>query len=246
MKSIAIFSLKGGVGKSATAVNLAHAAATAGGRRTLLWDLDSQGAATFLLRLAPVPGAKARAAVLRGGDAPLSDLVLASEFPRLDVLPADRSLRRLEGDLAQAEKLKLLKKHLKALGSRYDRILIDCPPGLSELADRLFRAVDLIVMPVIPSPLSGRTADQLADELARRHGGRPPVLPVWSMVDRRKALHRDTVASDPARPAIPYSAVIESMAVHQSPVGAIQPGGAPARAFAALWAAVEQRLLGIA
>lgn len=244
MKSIAIFSLKGGVGKSATAVNLAHAAATAGGRRTLLWDLDSQGAATFLLRLAPVRGAKARAAVL-GGDTPLSELVLASEFPRLDVLPADRSLRRLEGDLAQAEKLKLLRKHLKALGERYDRILIDCPPGLSELADRLFRAVDLIVMPVIPSPLSGRTAAQLADELARHHDGRPPVLPVWSMVDRRKALHRETVATDPARPVIPYSAVIEAMAVHQSPVGAIQPAGAPARAFAALWAAVEQRLLAI-
>jgi hypothetical protein len=63
------------------------------------------------------------------------------------------------------------------------------------------------------------------------------------MVDRRKSLHRETVASDPARPAIPYSAVIESMAVHQSPVAAIQPGGAPARAFAALWATVERALL---
>lgn len=244
MKSVAIFSLKGGVGKSACAVNLAHVAATSGGRRTLLWDLDSQGAATFLLRLAPVRGARARAALM-GGDMPLADLVLASAFPRLDVLPADRSLRRLEGDLAQAEKLKLLRRHLKALGDRYDRILIDCPPGLSELADRLFRAVDLIVMPVIPTPLSDRAAAQLADELARHHDGRPPVLPVWSMVDRRKALHRETVASDPGRPAIPYSAVIEAMAVHQSPVGAIQPGGAPARAFAGLWAAVEQKLLAL-
>lgn len=243
MKSVAIFSLKGGVGKSAIAVNLAHAAATAGGRRTLLWDLDSQGAATFLLRLAPVRGARARDAVR--GELPLSDLVRASVFPRLDVLPADRSLRRLEGDLAQAEKLKLLRKHLKALGSHYDRILIDCPPGLSELADRLFRAVDLLVMPVIPSPLSERAATRLADELARSHAGGPRVLPVWSMVDRRKALHRQTVATDPARPAIPYSAVIESMAVHQSPVAAIQPGGAPARAFAGLWAAVEQTLRAI-
>jgi cellulose biosynthesis protein BcsQ len=241
MKSVAVFSIKGGVGKSATAVNLAHAAATSGGRRTLLWDLDGQGAATYLLKLGPRAGGKARAAV--AGDQPLAELVLESEFQNLHVLPADRSLRRLEGDLARSDRVKLLKRHLKALGEAYDRVLIDCPPGLSELADRLFRAVDLVLVPLIPSPLSERAEAQLRAELMKHHAGRPPLLPVWSMVDRRRKLHRETVDTHPERPCIPYSAIVEAMAVHQLPVGALQPTGAPARAFASLWAQVEQALI---
>lgn len=238
---MAVFSIKGGVGKSTIAVNLAHAAATSGGRRTLLWDLDSQGAATYLLKLAPRAGVKARSAVT--GDTRLADLVLESEFPNLHVLPADRSLRRVEGDLAQTDKLKLLKKHLKALASDYDRVIIDCPPGLSELSDRLFRAVDLIVLPIIPSPLSDRAADQLRAELQKSHAGRPPLLPLWSLADRRRKLHRDTIATHPDWPVIPYASAIESMAVHQSPVATQQPASPAARAFASLWSRVEMALL---
>lgn len=241
MKSIAVFSIKGGVGKSATAVNLAHAAATTGGRRTLLWDLDSQGAATFLLKLSPRSGVKARAAV--SGDVPIADLVMETEFPNLHVLPADRSLRRLEGDLAQNDRQKQLRRHLKALAADYDRILIDCPPGLSELSDRLFRAVDLIVMPTIPSPLSERAAEQLRAELLKSHGGKPPLLPVWSMADGRRKLHRESIAFHPDWPVIPYAAAIEAMSVHQAPVAVVQPRSPAARAFARLWASVEAALL---
>jgi cellulose biosynthesis protein BcsQ len=241
MKAIAVFSVKGGVGKSAVAVNLAYAAATAGGRRTLLWDLDSQGAATYLLRLTPKGTAKARAAL--AGEVDLAGMALGTDYPNLDLLPADRSLRRVEGDLAQSERLKLLKRHLKALGELYDRVVIDCPPGLSELADRLFRAVDLVVVPLLPSPLSERGYEQLKAELLKQHAGRPPLVPVWSMVDRRRKLHRETVDRAPGRIAIPYSAAIESMAVHQAPIGAIQPASDAARAFATLWAEVEPQLL---
>ncbi len=240
MKSIAVFSLKGGVGKSATAVNLAHAAATAGGRRTLLWDLDSQGAATFLLQLKPRGKAKAVGAMARGAD--FDDYIRESAFPNLDVLPSDRSLRRLEGDLAQSEKSNQLKKQLKALAGDYDRIVIDCPPGLSELSERLFRAVDLIVQPVIPSPLSGRAAAQLQSELLKSHNGKPPVLNVWSMADMRRKLHKESVAEHPDWPLIPYASAIESMSVHQAPVAALQPRSPAARAFSNLWTSVERAL----
>ena len=240
MKSLAVFSAKGGVGKSAISVNLAHQAATAGGRRTLLWDLDAQAAATFLLKQAP---AKAKARAAMAGDASLAELVVETEFPRLHILPADQSLRRLEGDLAQSDKAKLLKKHLKALGDAYDRIILDCPPGLSELSDRIFRAVDLLVLPIIPSPLAERAAEQAMEAAKLAHKGGPALLPLWSMADRRRKLHRETIATRPDWPLIPYSARIEAMAVHQQPVAAIEPRGDAARAFARLWSEVERRLL---
>ncbi len=241
MKALAVFSVKGGVGKSAIAVNMAHAAATTGGRRTLLWDLDAQGAATYLLELS-AKARKARAAV--SGEASFADLIQSSRYGNLDVLPADRSLRRLEGDLAQSDKQKVLKKHLKLLDASYDRIIIDCPPGLSELADRLFRAVDLIVVPLLPSPLSERALEQLQTELRKEHGNEPPVLPVWSMVDRRRKLHRETLASHPDRLVIPYAAAIEAMAVKRAPIGATAAASEASRAFAALWSAVEMQLIG--
>lgn len=246
MKSVAIFSIKGGVGKSALAVNLAHAAATQGGRRTLLWDLDSQGAATYLFQREQPPGPTQRSASARAalaGDAPLDTLILHTNFPNLHILPADRSLRWLEGDLARADKAKVVRRRLKAFAECYDRILIDCPPGLSELADRIFRAADLLVVPTIPSPLSGRAIEQLTRDLQQSHDGGPPVLAVWSMADLRRRLHRDTVATRPDWPLIPYAASVEQMAVHQAPIAAFQPNGAPARAFALLWARVEGALL---
>jgi cellulose biosynthesis protein BcsQ len=241
VKAIALFSVKGGVGKSTAAVNLAHAAATGGGRRTLLWDLDSQGATTWLLRAAPGQGTKARAALK--GDAPLGDLVVATSWPNLFVLPADRSLRRLEGDLAEADRPKAIRRHLKSLADRFDRILLDCPPGLSELADQLFRAVDILVAPYLPTPLSARAEAMLAAELERLGKEAPPVLAFWNMVDRRRALHRDIAAARPTRAIIPYSAAIEAVAVEQQPIGALKPRSPAARAYASLWSSIEMALM---
>jgi cellulose biosynthesis protein BcsQ len=239
MKSVALFAVKGGVGKSTLAVNLAHAAATQGGRRTLLWDLDAQSAATFLLQREAPPKNRARDAFAEDA---LDELIVHTDYPNLHILPADRSLRRLEGDLARDDRAKAIRRKLRDFTESYDRILIDCPPGLSELADRVFRAADLLVMPAVPSPLSGRATAQLQEELQRNHKGKPPVLPVWNMADLRRRLHRETVAQTDW-PVIPYSAAIEQMSVHRAPVAAFQPGGAVARGYAGLWAQVEAALL---
>lgn len=236
MKSVAVFAVKGGVGKTSAAVCLAHVAASSGGRRTLLWDLDPQGAAGHILGI-DRPGGRARAAF--AGDADLADLCVPSAIPNLSVLPADRSLRRLEGDLAGGGRGKVARRLLRGLEGRFDRVVIDCPPGLTGLADRLFRAVDLLVVPVQPAPLSARALDQLAEHL---HGSGPPLLPVWSAVDRRRAMHRAAMAAEPARPAIPYSAGVEAMADLRAPVTLSAPSGIAARAYAALWSDVERRL----
>ncbi|PZN95053.1 MAG: chromosome partitioning protein ParA [Alphaproteobacteria bacterium] len=241
MRSLAVFSVKGGVGKSALAVNLAHAAATLSARRTLLWDLDAQGAATYTLRLTARADASARKGIA-GGD--LLPLVQASDFARLDVLAADKSLRHLEKQLGEDDKAKRLKKLIKSFDKDYDRVILDCPPGLTELADQVFRAVDLLVVPMLPSPLSVRAYDQLLEHLAKHHrGSAPVVLPVFTMVDRRKALHRATVALAPDRPVIPYAAAIEAMAATQLPVLVGSAKSPAARALAGLWTEVERALV---
>jgi len=240
MRSLAVFSVKGGVGKTALAVNLAHAAATLSARRTLLWDLDTQGAATYTLRLAALGDRSARKGIAEGELAPL---VQASDFAALDVLAADKSLRHLEKQLVEYEKAKRLKKLIRSLEKDYDRVILDCPPGLTELADQIFRAVDLLVVPMLPSPLSERAYAQLLDHLAKHHrGNAPAILPVFTMVDRRKALHRETIAAHPERLCIPYAAAIEAMAATRLPVLAKSATAPASRALAALWTEVERVL----
>ncbi len=235
MRVLALFSAKGGVGKSTLAVSLAHAAATRSGRRTLLWDLDAQGAAGWLLGVEPKSGAKTRKNLV---SASLDELILPSTWPNLDVLPADRSLRRLEADLAAEDSDKRLKKALKPLESRYDRVILDCPPGLTELADQVFRAADLILVPVIPSPLSARALNQLQAHLAAEMKSPPPIMPVFSMADQRKALHKAAIAAHPDWPVIPYAAAVEAMAARRQPL----ISGSAGRAIAGLWADVERTL----
>jgi chromosome partitioning protein len=241
VKSIAVFSIKGGVGKTTTAVNLAYAAVRGGGRRTLLWDLDPQGAATFTLRLHP-RGGSARKAI--AGDGGFEALIQATDWPGLDVLPADKSLRQLERQLSADDAPKRIRKALKTFEADYDRVIIDCPPGLTELAEQMFRAVDCMVVPMLPSPLSLRAWEQMQAHLAKHHGDKAPaLLPVYTMVDRRKTLHRATLAEAPDQLAIPYASIVEQMAVHQAPVAAMSPSSAAARGYAALWAAVERSLI---
>jgi chromosome partitioning protein len=248
MKVAATYSIKGGVGKTTTAVNLAYEASQAGAR-VLVWDLDPQGAATYLLRVrAKVKGGSQRLVSARGE---LASHVRGSDLSAVHVVPADFSLRHLDVHLEGTKRpMERLASLLEPLAGHYDLALLDCPPSISLASESVFRAADALLVPVVPATLASRTLGQLVAFLGDQDDA-PAVLPVLSMVDRRKTLHRDLVESltaewpDVLPTPIPNAAVLERMGVARAPIGVTAPRSPAARAYRALWPEVAARLWGL-
>ena len=184
MKTAALFSIKGGVGKTAAAVNLAHLAAR-GGARTLLWDLDPQGAASFYLRVRPKLAGGSKRLLKRKNR--LGEAIKASDFAGLDLIPADFSLRSLVLELNDLDNpLARLRRLLRPLRDDYDLVFVDCAPGVSLVSDAVMRASDLVLVPTIPTTLSLRTYTQLRAH-AKAKSLDAEIIPFFSMADRRPA-----------------------------------------------------------
>jgi chromosome partitioning protein len=245
VKVVATYNIKGGVGKTSAAVNVA-ALAAADGLRTLLWDLDPQGAASFLFRVRPKVRGGGRQLVRGRSD--ITGVLRGTDVEGLDLLPSDFSYRHMDLVLDESGKpIRRLGKVLAPLGEHYDLALLDCPPSISLVSESVFDAADTLLGPLIPSTLTLRTFEQLGeflDEVDRR----PDVLAFFSMVDRRKRLHRQVVEALPAgrgdiaAAIVPAATEVELMGVDRAPVVVRAPRSRGARAYTALWAELRERL----
>jgi chromosome partitioning protein len=246
MKIIAVTNIKGGVGKTTTAVNLAYLSAAAG-KPTVLWDLDPQGAASYVLRCEATEQASAKK--LLAGKRELQELVVPSGYDKLDVLPAHFSYRNFDVHMSERKRpTERLLKMSRALRDVYKVLMLDCPPGISLLSENVLRAADAIVVPLIPSPLSMRMLAQLRDFIAGNDWRDLKLMPFFSMVDRRKLLHQDLIASsreefpEILRTEVPYWSEIERMSVRRAPLPAYAPGSAAGQIYAELWDEIRGRL----
>lgn len=247
MKVVALSSIKGGVGKTTSAVTLAHFASESG-LRVLVWDVDPQGAATFALGVGRrVAGGGRR---LFDSSRRLRDNVFESRWERLDVVPADFSLRRLDTAFTRIPKpRRTFGRLLDEVTDDYDVVVIDCPPGIGLSIESVLRATDLVMVPVVPATLPLRCFDQLSAFMAGdKRLRRVPAVAFLTMVDRRKRGHMDLVESLPSQRSelfttmIPAAADVERLPDRREPLSLFAPTSPATTAYRELWGETAARL----
>lgn len=116
------------------------------------------------------------------------------------------------------------------------------------LSENVLRAADAVVVPLIPTPLSLRMLAQLREFIAANEWGDVELLPFFSMVDRRRSLHQEVIASTRAgfpgvlRTEVPYWSDIERMSVRRAPLPSYAPQSAAGQIYSTLWNEIEDRL----
>ena len=247
MTTLAIYSNKGGVGKTAAAVNLSYLSARMGAK-TLICDLDHQGSATYYYRVKPKLKSGTKG-FIKGGKKLLKS-IKGTDYENLDLLPADFAHRNLEAAFYKLKRPKeRLSKILKPLKYEYDVIILDCPVTISMLAENIFNAVDYTLVPLVPTTLSFHAHRQLLSFCKKMNYDTSKIYTFFSMVDRRKTLHRDLMAmvlnefNGALQIRIPYLSQIERMGIERQPVVAFSPKSVASESYENLWSKVRETIL---
>lgn len=243
MTVIALYNLKGGVGKTASSVNLAYLSAK-DGYRTLVWDIDPQGSSSFYFQ--SKQKSKGIIKKLLNLDASLEDMIQPTGYENLDLISADQSHKSMD---TLIEELKSSKKKLKSIlgqvSKNYDFLFIDCPPGLSALSENIFHAADIVLMPVIPTTLSIRTYQMVKDYFKDKDLDLSRLMCFFTMVDIRKNMHQETMEQlfkDKRffQNYIPYLSDVEKMGVYLAPIEEFARSSYAARCYQDLWEEIKE------
>ena len=246
MTVIALFNLKGGVGKTASAVNLAYLSAQ-DGFNTLLWDIDPQGSSSFYFNAKQ----KFKGGIknLLSSDFDLDEAIMETDYPKLDLIAADLHAKSMD---VMMEELRSSKKKLKTilspLSKQYDFIFIDCPPGLSALSENVFHAADVVLMPIIPTTLSVRTYHMVKDYFKDKDLDMKKMMCFFTMVDLRKNLHNEVMGElykDKRffENYIPYLSDVEKMGIHRGPIESYARSSYAAKCYRDLWDEIKDGIV---
>ena len=150
MRTAAIVNLKGGVGKSTTAINLALIMATVYKYRVLLVDNDIQANVSKFFGVHSYDY-KSMENVLRDTDTMAEDVIRSSGRVGLDIIPANMNMDAAAVDLMldqEANQIVRLKDVLDQVEEQYDYCLIDCPPGVGINVLNALAAADDVIIPI--------------------------------------------------------------------------------------------------
>ncbi len=247
MPIIALYHIKGGVGKTAAAVNLSYLAAQ-DEDRTLLIDLDPQSSASFYFRVRPSKNLKSRL-LLKGGKK-VDNNIKGTDYKNLDILPSTLSYRKLDLRLNSAKKSKMrMKLILQPFEKEYRFIFIDCPPNITLVSENIFNAADILLVPVIPTTLSILTYEKLCQFFKDQKLDQTKILTFFSMVEKRKKMHREIMSEmfeqdkgNFLKSYIPYSADIENMGIYREPVVCFKQNSIASKSYQEIWNGLKQVL----
>ena len=243
MITVALYNLKGGVGKTASCVNFAYLAAK-DGFKTLLWDIDPQGSTTFYYKVKPKDAQGIKKLISK--DADLDNAILATEYDNLEIIAADNSIKSFDIMIEEMRGQKnRLKGILKQLENEYDFVFIDCPPGFSALSENIFNAADIVLMPIIPTTLSIRTYNMVKDYFKEKDLESSKLMCFFSMTDLRKNMHHvimEELYQDKKffQNYIPYLSDVEKMGIHRQPIEEYARSSYAARCYHELWTEIKE------
>jgi chromosome partitioning protein len=251
LKKIAVYNIKGGVGKTTTAVNLACMLAKQG-LSVLLWDMDPQGGSSYFFnRQNQNDNTHGK---LFDRYITIYDVIYATDSYQIDVISNDSQFS--DQYMNKASRVaalnfvnhKLIQITLEDVEEDYDVCIIDCSPGRFVLHDNIFHSAHLLLIPNIPAPLSVYCNNMLLHELEGKITAGKTILSFYNMVQPHKNLHkyylenRKDSAGNMLRNYIPFYAEIESITLKKESIFHQLKGFKTNIYYEKLWGEICERL----